>query len=886
MTEIYRLTQTSPLDRSIVGAKADELNRLIRSGAPVPPGIVLATGFFSSWMERLTQLPAWASATTSGPGSDLSDACAALQQACSSLELEDKQRAALDSVAEFCPGAALYAVRSSAIDEDLDGASFAGAYETVLGVRWEKLEDAIRHCFASIFDERIFVYKRAMGCALDQAGIALIVQEQLPSDVSGVAFSLNPLNNDHDEALINANWGQGEAVVSGLVSPDSFTVNKASLEIVERITGEKHKSIWLLPEGGVVERDETRGAQLCLDDGQITELVRLLRQVEAAQGVPVDVEWALVDDSFYLLQARPITTFHPVPPKLATYPGDPRRLFWDLTISVHGILEPLSPMGASVIERLIAAARKEVFGVAESPSDPARRLPTVAGGRLYLDLNNLIALGGIDKVSGHLELVDPLAGEALLAVDLEILASSKLSRLRMVLSALPRMPVRIRNVLRALRNPHAARNRWEVQWKNFCAALDRIPRDRVTPEQYVHTVLDMTLRIILRDTLVQFIASRIALGRIGKLFREPDDEQREKLAMLEQGLPGNVTIEMGLELHRVAQELARAGETSLDGLLDQGPNDHSDSKVKTGWTAFLEKYGHRGPREIDAAAPRFRDEPAVLLQELAGYLGNDARDCSPEARFREGQAKREEAANRLASMLGQRSRSQRRAFEKYYAVVEQLGGFRETHKFVAVLAIDRIRTVLLATGKSLALDGRLTNQQDVFFLRLPELKRVLDDPSIDAAMLVESGKAETARASRCKAVFPVMDSRGRFYHPSLPKDASNGAIIGHAVSSGVAKGRVKVLSSPTEKPIEVGDILVARATDPGWTPLFVNASAIVLEVGGALQHGALVAREYGKPCVSGVFNATSRLRDGEEVEVDGNMGIVRRLEQTEKMPLP
>jgi rifampicin phosphotransferase len=495
MAGIYRLAPDNETQAAIIGSKAFGLIRLMKAGLPVPSGIVLGVDFFAPWMTMLMAHPVWSATMTAKPEM-LVNICADVKAACAALHFSAAQASALESTLGSFPQNQRFAVRSSSPEEDLSSASFAGAYETVLGVKHGSLEAAVRRCFASALDERIIVYKRQMGLPIDDVRIAVIIQRQLESDVAGVAFSVNPLNNDHDEAVLDANWGQGEAVVSGQVSPDSFVVDKTNLQILSRTLGSKESSIWLDATDGIVERQEHRQSSFCLEDGQVAAVTDLLLQVEALYGMPVDVEWAIERDEIHLLQARPITTFHPIPKILETAVGEPRQLYWDLTISVHGIFEPLSPLGTSILGSLVAAGRKEMYGGGLAPIDAARSLPVITDGRIYLNLNNFIGLAGRDRVLNHLYLMDPLASNAMGALDLSAFAKPKISRFHLVLSVLPRMRLRLSNIRRAMTEPDRARSRWENQWLRYRQDLDTLGHQETSPHKFAVGVLALTLPFI------------------------------------------------------------------------------------------------------------------------------------------------------------------------------------------------------------------------------------------------------------------------------------------------------------------------------------------------------------------------------------------------------
>ncbi|HEV8243972.1 MAG TPA: PEP/pyruvate-binding domain-containing protein [Nitrospirales bacterium] len=315
MKPFYRFDDSPLPTRDEVGGKGLSLMTLFQAGLPVPNGFVLTVSFFEPWIVLLKATPAW-KAFLAADQTTLRDACQRLKAISAGYELNAEQKKHLREALIAFDEKALRAVRSSSPEEDLDSASFAGCYETVLGVSSNRLEAALHTIFASCLDARIIAYKRERGLDQAEPRIAIVVQEQVASEVSGVGFSKNPLNHNPDEAVFESNWGLGETVVSGRVSPDHFVVNKPSRAILERRMGRKERARVLLSGGGTHEREDPRHDQLSLQDGQIQALTEALIAVERRYGCPVDMEWAFAGGRLHILQARPIAT--PAPTRAAT----------------------------------------------------------------------------------------------------------------------------------------------------------------------------------------------------------------------------------------------------------------------------------------------------------------------------------------------------------------------------------------------------------------------------------------------------------------------------------------------------------------------------------------------------------------------------------------
>lgn len=278
---------------------------LFQGGLPVPDGFVLTQSFFEPWLVLLKATPAWKSFLASDQAG-LREACQRLKQISSGYELHPEQKKRFREALFAFDEKTLFAVRSSSPEEDLDGASFAGCYETVLGVTSDRLEAAIHTTFASCLDARIAEYKRGRGVAQQEPRIAVVVQEQVASEVSGVGFSAHPHTRDPDQAVFESNWGLGETVASGRVTPDHFVVHKPTRAILERRVGRKERASVLLMSGGTHEREDPRHDQLSLQDSQLEALTETVLALERRYGRPVDMEWTFAGDKLYVLQARPI----------------------------------------------------------------------------------------------------------------------------------------------------------------------------------------------------------------------------------------------------------------------------------------------------------------------------------------------------------------------------------------------------------------------------------------------------------------------------------------------------------------------------------------------------------------------------------------------------
>ncbi len=851
-----------------VGGKGLSLMQGRQAGLPVPPGFILSVSFFLPWLQHLQATNAWSEFLQPHP-SDLEHACQALKQHALRLSLTKQQEQDLSAALQKYDKETLFAVRSSSPEEDLEGASFAGGYETILGVTTHTIEHAIQQAFASCLDYRVTVYKHEHGFAIADPKIAVVVQEQIPSDIAGVGFSLNPVTNNFDEAVLTANWGLGETVVQGIATPDTYTVDKISMHIIHKQLGTKETSIWLLPNGGTREKKDERSNQFTLSDKQVLELTELIQNIETLYHKPIDIEWAFAKDTLYLLQARPITGYVPLSPEMLTNPGKKKRVYLDLTISVQGITHPLSIMATSLFSDLLKIVGQRFFH-----RDVSRHIDTtpavVTNGRMFINLSVLLRLLGCKRVLSFVRLFDPLAEKALSEIEVHdyIARARKLTLLPWKLSfRLPTLAIRI---LRARHNPTRMHMNTQKELHHFVTNVQSLAQQRIPPRALADQLLQELINHVFLKTVPLFLT---AISAHSELQHLAGKEHTEVFDQLGKALPNNLTTEMGLALFRVSQALPPnlTQEKLVEGL-------HTNSlpaPFLLAWKQFLELYGFRGPEEIDVAAPRYYENPALLLDIV---LTLQHAQENTQAQFENNQRKRKQAYERLYQKLLSHNPKQAHHFAKLYHIYETFAGYREAHKYYAALVVDLVRHRILQEAERLYEANRLDSVQQIFDLTLEQLDHGLKDPSLDLKALAKNNRLFLDRLSNIPSLPTLIDSRGLILKP-YAQPAKEGEIHGMPVSPGIAKGKVKILHTPSEKPFYKGEILVARATDPGWTPLFVNASAVILEVGGMLQHGALVAREYGLPCVTGVENATTLWQDGTVVEVDGSQGMIRMMAQ-------
>ncbi len=863
------LTTSLTPELSLVGGKAASLIRLKQAGFSVPDGFVLTSAFFAPWADKLKSSSEWQSACArleSSGYTGLREACEAVKRSVEDLSFTEAQRTQLEEISTALGNRQL-AVRSSSPEEDLKGASFAGLYETVLNTTSNTLKQAVCSCFESCLDERVLLYKRENGFSVEMPTLAVIIQAQIVGEISGVAFSLNPLTNDFDQAVINAAWGQGEALVSGDINPDKFVIDKVTGEIVERRAGSK---------GG------DRSDEFCLSDEQLSELTWMLKAIEDLYALPVDVEWSFAGGRFHVLQARPVTAYVPLAPEMLTAPGEPRLLYLDAALSKgFTINRALTPMTSDMFLRVFRLASEAVLGRRNVYPDPKSGMFGLAGARIYLNLSNVLHLVSPRRLVRRARLTDAMIADIFETQDLEAYRPqrppSSLRVLPMLLTML-RIFWGIRGLLLGMTAPLFRRDtfseRYRAEVTSFERAIAEKPNFELPIDEFMrryYTKLITVVRNATAPALVFFVF--FGTERLEKLIDRNSEAQRAQVDAIKRGYSDNLVVEMGTLMYRLSILLPQAAFADIDTLVHKLERRELPEAFLSTWDEFIRRFGCRGPLEMEIANPKYGDDPAIAVRQIAA-IAKSGGAFDPREIHQQHVQEREAAYAELRAQLKGRKR---RKLERSYCNIVEFAGTRDTPKYHIVMINKLIRERLLAEADGLIASGRLDRREQIFELTFDDLEEAARDPKLDLqARLHERGRFYRKVKAGVKHFPQMIDSRGRIIRPMKPAVA--GELSGMAVSPGVARGPVKVLDDPFEKDVMPGDVLVAYTTDPGWTPLFINTAAVVLEVGGELQHGALIAREYGKPCVAGIDQVTTQLHDGEIVEVDGNSGVVRMIE--------
>ncbi len=829
-------------DIGVVGGKGANLGELSRlDGIRVPDGFCVSTEAFKrvlgaapaigGLLDRLARLKA-------EDREAIRELAAAIRGVIEGIAIPEDVQEAITRFLSRLGEHEAYAVRSSATAEDLPSASFAGQQDSYLNVIGKPaILKHISRCWASLFTERAVTYRIQNGFDHRKVHMAVVVQKMLFPQAAGILFTADPVTGNRKVTSIEAVFGLGEALVSGLVNANGYKVRG----------------------GQVIEKAERQDRPV-LTDAQIVRLARLGRRIEGHFGEPQDIEWCLVEDDFHIVQSRPITTLYPIPEA-----ADQGNHVYVSVGHQQMMTDPMKPLGLSLFQagHMVAAGGRLFVDVTKQLATPAGRdvLLNVLGRSDLLVKDALTTLIERDFIESIIELsppdsMDPNASwqskyggpQAQIddpAIVADLIASSQAS---------------IEELKRDIRTKSG------TDLLDFILEAQHSRQSLFESRNLGAIMAGMNAATWINENMMAWLGEKNAAD------------------MLAQSAPNNVTSEMGLALLDVAdvirphpEVIAYLQQAKNDGFLEGllplegGPEAHD------AMNAYLDKYGMRGVGEIDVTRTRWREAPTTLVPLILSNIKN----FEPGAGSRRFEQGRQEAAKKeqeLLERLRQLPDGPQKAEETQRMIrrLRNFIGYREYPKYGIVSRYFVYKQALLEEAGRLVRANVLQEPEDIYYLTVQELREVVRTQTIDD-QIVSRRKAEHER--NWKLTPPrVLTSEGEIVAGAYKRaDLPAGALVGLAVSAGVVEGRARVLSDMADAEMETGDILVTAFTDPSWTPLFVSIKGLVTEVGGLMTHGAVIAREYGLPAVVSVENATRLIKDGQRIRVHGTDGYVEIL---------
>lgn len=849
MRFIKYFSEIDDTDLPHVGGKGLNLGKLTRAGFPVPNGFCVTTDAYRLSIEGLSEQN---------------------ENSVKNIGLSPGLVAEIHTAREKLQTTTV-AVRSSATAEDLAEASFAGQQDTFLNVASDELLDALKACWASLWSERAIAYRQTQKIADEGLAMAVVIQEMCEPDVSGVLFTAAPFNEN--AAIIESNWGLGESVVSGAITPDSFHVSRDTGEISERNIAKKNE---MVTAAGVSAVPSAQQDVPSLTNAQLKELTRLGRQIETFYGQPMDIEWALTAGQFVLLQSRHITTTSPeqVYPTSATDKKTLEELRQeeiqtlavraevDGTVWCHHNLAEVLPAPLPMTWEIMKQFMSGGGGLGKAYRDlgfyPSEQVNTegildLICGRIYVNLNREAELHFKGFPFAHdFNALKQNPQEAMYAqAQTDITRSNAAFWLK--------LPLHITRMSRAEMRLRQCRSDFaqlltETVFPAFQAEVEAergVPYASLTNAELVTKFEEWrakTLDAFAPKALTATLLAGFSLQRLEAALQKRLNETEAKTlaSRLISGISGNLTVETNEKLWEVA-----TGNLTL--------------------TDFLKDYGHRAVDEFELAQPRWREDPTYLEQIVSSFQQSGLQTPSTESSFptddgaKQQIEQRESAEKELTEHLRNQT-GLRKQIARELDLTRTYMPFRETAKFYLILGYEQIRRALLELDRRYQLDG------GIFYLVPDELRQLVNGEVFRDVITARKTKRELLLQIEVPDVVfsDALDQIGT----STPLEVVD-TLTGVGVSAGVATGQARVLLEPTDvRPSDRNYILVCPSTDPAWTPLFLHAAGLVMERGGILSHGAVVAREYGVPAVANIPNATRRITDGQTLQVDGNHGTI------------
>lgn len=755
-----------------------------------------------------------------------------------------------------------YAVRSSATAEDLPHAAFAGQHDTYLNIIGEKaILQHISKCWASLFTYRAVIYRMQNGIDHKEVSLSVIVQRMVFPEASGILFTADGMTSHRKRLSIDASFGLGEALVSGLVSGDCYTVEEG--KIVNKSIATKKLAVYARKEGGTETQEINPDKQNSptLTDEQTLKLARIGRQIEGYFGCPQDIEWCLLEDTFYIVQSRPITTLYPIPEA-----NDDENHVYVSVGHQQMMTEPMKPLGMSFFLLTTNAPMHQ------------------AGGRLFVDCTRLLA--SPDSRTNLLNVMgqsDVLTKDALMTI---VEREGFIKSLPQDKKAPPSPGTSHTGVLAQIEN-------------NPTIVLDLMKRSQTSIERLKQNIqtksgsdlFDFILEDIQELKKILFDVQSSAVIRVAMNASSWVNEkmntwlgEKNVADILSLSVANNITSEMGLALLDVAdairpypEVIAYLHDVNDDSFLKDLVEFDGGREIQDRINAFLAKYGMRCPGEIDMTTTRWSEKPSTLVPMILTNIKNSEQDAS-KRKFESGRQAAREKAQELLERLKRLPEGTRKVEETRRMInrIRDFAGYREYPKYGIVNRYFIYKQALLKEAEQLVHAGMIQDKEDIYYLTFEELHAAVRTKQLDYQM-VSKRKDEYKIYDKLSPPRVITSDgeiiTGEYKRENLPAEA----LVGLPVSSGVIEGRARVIFNMEDADIEAGDVLVTPFTDPGWTPLFVSVKGLVTEVGGLMTHGAVIAREYGLPAVVAVENATKLIKNGQRIRVNGAEGYVELL---------
>lgn len=866
---VLALDQLTAADTAVAGGKGANLGELLGKGFPVPPGFVVCADAYSCYLDSLALGAELLQLRNASPD-EIAQCCSVIRNRVEGRELPAELAEAITAahakLIENRGRQIVCAVRSSATAEDLGDASFAGQHGTYYYVDAAQLLNKVRQCWGSLWSPEAVSYRVTHGIEHASVSMAVVVQEMIASEVAGVSFTANPITGARDEVIIESSWGMGAAIVDGRVTPDRYVLERGDLRVrMQRVADKKLMVKAHLEAGQTARLDEVPNAmrrQESLTPTMVRTVAQWSLKCEVHFGKPQDVEWAVCDDRFYLLQSRPITVMG-----REDIGRDIQGKYVVFKPLIENFSDPLTPLAEDLMMLLPLPCIRSIHGW------------------IYLDVEAIRRLLPF-KVSAE-ALADHLYS-----------VSKDLPAWKVSIAKLPAMLamgcmfflVYAVLLLRTRSLPDDALGSFRALCEKVDADPSLGPADAMRRLLLLPRLSDPVgnMPLLVNLASFRFMPWMRMLKRL--LRRWAPDLRADAETILGSGSEGVLSAEMGRGIWALAVEANRSAQVR-DILLTKAP-ERALAELKLNANAqeflrrldaFLATNGHRAIKEFELRSPRWDENPAAVLGMIRNYLLIESEPSIHEKKAAEARAQLiHELQIKLEPLPLERTLRLRLRLILFVAErVRYFLKMRENSRFYHIMGFGVLRKKILRIESELVRQGKLKCKDDIFFLHLDEMA------GLQAGRLAWLDVEDRIRERRilhirlCK-MGPPKTIGVELPEKYAPATQHEGATLlqGQPASPGTYEGRARVILDPSiDLELKPGEVLVAPYTDPAWTPLFLTAGAAVVEVGSYLSHAGTVAREFGMPCVVDVAEATQRIRTGDRIAVDGGLGSVRILPQ-------
>ncbi len=772
------------------------------------------------------------------------------------------------------------AVRSSATAEDLEDLSFAGQHDTFLNIiTLDDLLISVVKCFSSLWTARALQYRYNNKIEHSGVNIAVVVQKMVYSDYSGVIFTANPITGHRGEVVIEAIAGLGEALVSGIVTPDTYIVD-ADNKI--RVNVGTQKKIILPVENGGTKTIERELNKQHLDDNLILKLHKISKSIEKYYGTPQDIEYGIKDNKIFILQSRAITTLFPIP----DFPQDRLHLYVSFNY-MQGVTSAFTPIGTDMLINMALGFGKSLNF---NPNFYNQKVLFPINNRIWTDISYTFGNPIFRKlVVEFLGIAEP---------DTKKIVEQQLHRFKKIKFSHTKPGTLMRfhrgtiffisEIKRILEDPSKAMKLTNKRIEQYFKILRKEEKKADTIEKKYELFKKMPyyiIRFILLD-LAPYIGSGMSTLMQMKNIFKPEKLGFDYKDMI-RSVPNNPTTQMNHYLWEICTEIKENKESTeyylnntTDKILDDYKNKKMPDVAYNKLMQFLDKYGFRGYAEIDIGKPRWIDDPKPVITHIKSYLQINDPEKYPTTQFEKAKDKPKEQYYAMFNHLLQtpagnlKAKLYTKMIQKNRAVI----GLRELPKFIWIKSLIIARDILYSLGKDIVKSGHMDNYRDIIYLYYKDLDAYMIKP-YDLRSTIEENKSNYEKFQNDTRIPRIIMNTGEvYYYPESKIKLKEGQFKGSPVSSGIIEAPVRIVHKPDEGNLKPGEILVCEATDPSWTPLFQIASGLIMEIGGMMTHGSVVAREHGIPGIVAVKNATKIFKDGQIVRMNGNTGIIELIE--------